>query len=225
MGIDHSENWGCQGLLVVNHSTVQATIPHSGPLIRYPHQLQLQFVNVIMFLLFIYLFFNSNSPKWLPFNWQAYTGHASFNSGGSVQSALNSFQWNLPEVGWPGPMRCNCNNKCQSFWNTCRSEMPDWQDRRQQRAEESNLITVLLKPKVMWLPYQASQWNNKYYFTQIQRNKGSKEMFLQAEWAFPRTCWFYDLICALSCQQNSAESSPFKAGHSKQRFTVYPKLV
>lgn len=54
MGIDHSENWGCQGLLVVNHSTVQATIPHSGPLIRYPHQLQLQFVNVIMFLLFIY---------------------------------------------------------------------------------------------------------------------------------------------------------------------------
>lgn len=56
MGIDHIENWGCQGLLVVSHSTVQATIPHSGHLIRYLHQAQLQFVNVIvLLLLFLFL--------------------------------------------------------------------------------------------------------------------------------------------------------------------------
>lgn len=36
----------------------------------------------------------------------------------------------LPEVGWPGPARWNCDNKCPSFWK--RSEMTDWQDRRKQ---------------------------------------------------------------------------------------------
>lgn len=90
--------------------------------------------------LFIF-FFNSNSPKWLPSNWQVRTSHASSNSGWfSSISILEgcALTCNLPEAGWPEPKRWNRDNKCQSFWKS--SKKSDQQDRRQQRTEESNLI-------------------------------------------------------------------------------------